>query len=216
MSDLNENISKVDTVQDIDSNGAAVLSAPSPEEKKKSNIHFAVEQLELIAIVLALVVLAFSFFFRTCKVSGPSMENTLYHNEMVIISDFCYTPKKNDIVVFHQTGDVYNEPIVKRVIGLPGDTIEIKYYEDTMQITIFDKDGNTTVLQEDYMKYDNVPRYHGTYVYHVQEGTVFVLGDNRNNSADSRSPAIGPVDTRRILGKLIFRITPFSRFGTVK
>ncbi len=177
-----------------------------------------VEQIELIVIVFAAIILLFSFCFRTCQVAGPSMENTLYNRETVVISDLFYTPKRNDIIVFHQTSDNerYNEPIVKRVIGVPGDSIEINYTSTTMIVTVTDPEGNVEVLKEDYIKYEGHPIYRDTVSpLNVEEGKVFVMGDNRNNSADSRSAYIGQVDTRRILGKVMFRVTPLSRFGAV-
>ena len=170
-----------------------------------------ISYIELMAIVFAIVILIFSFVFRTCKVSGDSMNDTLFHDQTVIISDVLYTPKRNDIIVFHQTGDTYNEPIVKRVIGLPGDTVNIEYTYDTMKVTVIDKDGNAEVLSEEYIKYDG-PRYYSNSSTFVEEGTVFAMGDNRSNSADSRSSAIGLIDTRRILGKVYFRIIPFKVF----
>lgn len=174
-----------------------------------------VEQIELLVIAFAAVVLIFSFLFRTCHVSGPSMENTLFDKETVVVSNLFYTPKKNDIIVFHQTGTL-NEPVVKRVIGLPGDTVTVKHSYNHMTVTITDKDGNSTVLEEDYIKYEGwFPWMNDCSVY-VEEGTVFVMGDNRSNSNDSRGSDIGLVDTRRILGKVVFRVTPLSRIGTVK
>ena len=184
-------------------------------QKSKAFAKSLIEQLELIVIVFSVIILVFSFVGRTCRVSGPSMENTLLNNQTVVTSDLFYTPKRNDIVVFHQTGTHYNEPIVKRVIGVPGDTVNIEYFSDTMRVTVIDANGNQEVLNEDYIKYEGVILYSNSSTY-VEEGTVFVMGDNRNNSADSRSRNIGLVDTRKILGKVIFRITPISEFGIVK
>ena len=141
------------------------------------------------------------------------MNDTLVNNENVLISDIAYTPQRGDIVVFHQTGTEYNEPIVKRVIGVAGDTVKIDHLADTMIVTVTDKNGNSTVLEEDYIRYD-YPSYYNSTTY-VEEGTVFVLGDNRSHSGDSRHSSIGLVDTRRILGKVVLRVTPFSRFGAV-
>ena len=193
------------------------MNSTETEQKPKSGsaIKEIIEQMELIAIVFAVVILAFSFVFRTCQVNGASMENTLYHKETVVISNAFYTPKRNDIIVFHQTGDTYNEPIVKRVIGLPGDTVNIVYHEDYMEVTVIDANGNAEILQEEYVKYEGARYYRNSSTY-VEEGTVFAMGDNRSNSSDSRSASIGLIDDRRILGKVYFRITPFSRMGTVK
>lgn len=185
-------------------------------DKQKSFSRAVIEQLELMVIVFAVIVLLFSFAARICQVSGDSMKDTLLHTENVLVSNLFYTPKRGDIIVFHQTGESsgdYNEPIVKRVIGVAGDTVKIEHTKNEMKVTVTDKDGNSTVLEEDYIRYDR-PTYQDSVTY-VEEGTVFVLGDNRSSSADSRSHHIGLVDTRRILGKVVTRLTPFSRFGAV-
>jgi signal peptidase I len=187
------------------------------QKSNKKTISTVLEYAEIFTVAISVVIILFSFFFRVCTVSGPSMEKTLYQDEKLIISNLFYTPERNDIVVFHQTGDKgYNEPIVKRVIATEGETIDIDFA--TWTVTVTDKDGNTTVLDEDYLYLDShyikVDTSH-QYPYTVPEGHVFVMGDNRNNSLDSRSSIIGPVDTRRILGKVILRITPISKFGAV-
>lgn len=190
--------------------------------KQNSFIKALIEQIELVVIVFAIIVLFFSFAVRVCQVSGNSMgedpaTDTLCNGENVLVSNLFYTPERGDIVVFHQTGsgeDDYNEPIVKRVIGVEGDTVKIDHRRNGMTVTVTDKDGNSTVLDEDYINYD-YQTYQDSETY-VEEGTVFVLGDNRSKSADSRSEKIGLVDTRRILGKVVIRLTPFSRFGSVE
>ena len=145
------------------------------------------------------------------------MENTLRHGEKLITSNLFYTPERGDIVVFHQTSpneNGFNEPIVKRVIGVPGDTVKINY--QTWTVTVTDADGNVTVVDEPYRKVvDGNPYSSMPVSVYVEEGTVFVMGDNRNHSADSRDARIGLVDQRRILGKVVMRVAPFDRFGKV-
>lgn len=187
---------------------------PIPSKPKTNFFKGLIEQLELIIIAFAIIIIIFSFVFRTCEVSGTSMENTLYNKETVLISNMFYLPKRNDIIVFHQTGENYNEPIVKRVIGVAGDTVKIEYFNNTMKVTVTDSSGKINVLNEDYIKY-NGSSYHSDSTTYVEEGTIFVMGDNRSVSADSRVEEIGLVDTRRILGKVIVRLTPFSKFGKV-
>ena len=111
--------------------------------------------------------------------------------------------------------------ILCKVVGKSAEFAE-KYIRQGMKMVVTgamqidnytDKDGNKTVLKEDYIKYD-YPSYSNSTTY-VEEGTVFVLGDNRSHSGDSRLSSIGLVDTRRILGKVVLRVTPFSRFGAV-
>ncbi len=174
-----------------------------------------VDYIEIFVFAICFVILVFSFAFRLCTVDGESMENTLFEEESLIVSDLFYTPQRNDIIVFHQTGTL-NEPIVKRVIATEGETVHLRHNRDTMTITVTDTAGETIVLEEPYMKYDGFPLYMSSYTITVGEGELFVLGDNRNNSKDSRHSDIGLVDSRRVLGKVIFRLAPFSRMGTVQ
>lgn len=176
------------------------------EKSQNPIVKGILEQLDIFIIAFSLIILATFFLVRVCNVNGDSMKDTLIHEDPLIVSDLFYTPKRGDIVVFHQTGteeNDYNEPIVKRVIGVAGDTVKIEHFSDNMRVTITDSDGNVTVLEEDYIRYD-YPSYHNSETY-VEEGTVFVMGDNRSHSGDSRSSKIGLVDTRRILGKVVFQ-----------
>ena len=184
-------------------------------EKKKNLLSDIVDYIEIFVFAISFVILLFSFFFRICTVSGQSMENTLFGKEKLIVSDMFYTPERNDIVVFHQTGDRLNEPVVKRVIGIEGDTVEIDY--ENWIVTVTDKNGNSTVLDEYYIKLvdDPLPYLYPIETFEVGEGEIFVMGDNRNHSNDSRGGEIGLVDTRRVLGKVVLRIAPLDRFGTV-
>ncbi len=188
-----------------------------PLTKKQSPLSTFIDYAEIFIVALSLVIIIFSFFIRVCEVKGPSMENTLFEGEKLIVSNFAYTPKRGDIIVFHQTG-MLNEPVVKRVIATEGESVDIDF-DDYVKVTITDNDGNTFVLDED--DYKNLDSDYATIKsdyempYTVPEGCIFVMGDNRNHSTDSRSVMIGPVDERRVLGKVIFRISPFDRFGKV-
>ena len=145
------------------------------------------------------------------------MEKTLHEGELLAVSNLFYEPECGDIVVFHQTGTL-NEPVVKRVIATAGETVDIDF--DTWTVTVTDRNGSSRVLDEPYMQLDPNIKFHSTsvlaYPYTVPEGCLFVMGDNRDHSADSRGGLIGPVDERRILGKVILRLTPFNKFGTVE
>ena len=145
------------------------------------------------------------------------MENSFFEGERLIVTNLFYTPKQGDVVVFHQTENNVNglnEPLVKRVIATEGETVSIQYSKDTMWISVTDKQGNVRELQEPYVKYEGMPIY-PPMTETVPEGHVFVMGDNRNNSKDSRHPQIGFVDERRILGKVVFRLSPSSRMGFI-
>ena len=191
---------------------------PVSKEKKTTLWADLLDYMEIFVVAICVVVAIFSFSgFRLCTVSGPSMENTLFHGEKLITANLFYTPKRGDVVVFHQTSENengFNEPIVKRVIGVAGDTVTIDY--QTWTVTVTDADGNVTVVDEPYCKVVDYNPYSSRPIsVYVEEGTVFVMGDNRNHSADSRDGRIGLVDTRRILGKVVMRISPFDRFGKV-
>ena len=176
---------------------------------------------ELLVIAICTVLLIFSFGFRLCKVSGDSMNQTLQNGEMLLISNVAYTPKQGDIVVFHQTHEArtdLNEPIVKRVIATEGQFVQIDFLSAKVYVSDDDVFDDNEVLEESYaylMGGRMFPSYPTVQSWPIPDGCVFVLGDNRNNSLDSRSNEIGCVDTRRILGKVVLRITPFSEFGVV-
>ncbi len=195
----------------------ALAEASSKKASWKKEV---VDYMEIFVVSIAFVMLLFSFLFRICTVEGESMENTLFEGEKLIVSDLFYEPQSGDVIVFHQTGSgvfALNEPIVKRVIATEGETVTLDYFPDTMKVTITHTDGSQSVLKEPYMKYEGHQIFGGTHTYTVPEGHIFVLGDNRNNSSDSRYTAvIGMVDTRRVLGKVLFRATPLSRLGTVE
>ena len=191
---------------------------PSEKEKKSFTKSF-LEQLELIVIFFAIMVLVFTFVCKTCKVVGESMRETLQNGETVLIWSLFYSPGYGDVVVIHDN-EALNEPIVKRVIGLPGDKIRVEHTLDSMKTTITHADGSVTVLDsanEDYVRYVDeygaLGHYSEDETYVVNDGEVFVMGDNRLNSMDSRE--LGAYSSNQILGKVVFRIAPFNVIGAV-
>lgn len=167
------------------------------------------EILDALAFSLLGVVLLFTFFFTLVRVDGDSMQTTLYDGDRLVISDFCYTPKPSDIVIISRNYDnseiggadkLYDNPIVKRVIAVAGQKIDIK----DGKVYIDDE-----VLEEDYINAVTYAlEFDGPKI--VPEGHIFVLGDNRGNSLDSRFNSIGMVDVRYVIGKVLFRIAPFG------
>ena len=158
----------------------------------------------LFAIVI--VIFCLNFFFRLVDVKGSSMENTLQNSDKVIVTNFCYTPQNGDIVVISH-GEEYTEPIIKRVIAIEGQSIKLDYEND--QIIV---DG--VVLNEPYL---DVSTFSGIMADYdipevVPEGKVFVMGDNRPVSMDSRSSKIGLIDVENVIGKAQFVVFPFSDF----
>ncbi len=159
---------------------------------------------ELIVLTLFAVVFITTCLFRHSVVDGGSMERTLFDGEHLLVSSAFYQPKQGDIVVFYS--ESLKKPLVKRVIATEGQCVKV--VSDT-EIYV---DG--VPLNEPYVFTDAV---RGTYsepiTLTVSEGCVFVLGDHRNNSTDSR--AFGEIRTDYIYGKVLLRIAPTSRFGTV-
>lgn len=189
---------------------------------------------EMFAWSVFVVILLFTFAFRLCRVDGSSMENTLHENESLIISDFLYTPKQNDVIVFHLTEPTspasLQKTLVKRVIATEGQTLEIRFATGEIYIdgALYDDpycvlknasgrptDAYTNMSDLTYSYTDN-PHYDpDTQILTatVPEGHVFVMGDNRNWSRDSRDADIGFVDTRAILGRVLLRLQPFTVFS---
>ena len=167
---------------------------------------------ELMVYAFGLILLLFTFVARVTVVEGPSMQKTLSEGERLLISDIAYTPKNGDIVIFQVPGDTFEKPIVKRVIAVAGQTVDIDF--DTWTLTI---DGE--VIDESDYRYIDIFASTVTSDYSfpitVPEGYVFVMGDNRNHSCDSRDNRIGLVDTRTILGHVLLRLS-LSNFGPVK
>lgn len=194
---------------------------PTKENAPKGAIYAVLDYMEMFVFTVAAVILLLSFCFRLCVVSGPSMNNTLLNGENLIVSNLFYTPDTGDIIVFHQTSDVndkFNEPIVKRVIATEGEFVKIDYVQNKVYVSSDNVFTEDEVLQEDYI-IQGKPNYlsydANVFLYEVPEGHLFVMGDNRPVSADSRYPAVDFVDERRVLGKVLFRVTPFNKFGKV-
>ncbi len=171
---------------------------------------------------LLILTLVFVLVTRTTTVDGTSMLPTLEDKQLLLVSDFAYTPAYNDIVVvwsdtLPNDKDGYGKAIVKRVIGLPGDRISIDYWAGTVSrngevLEITEKDG---VLYEDgHMINDTTRTDEGLGgEFTVPEGCLFVMGDNRNGSTDSRSRLVGFIDRRNVVGRAYLRVFPFDKFG---
>ena len=182
---------------------------------------------ETVAYALIFVVLVFTFFFRIVGVEGDSMQQTLTPNDYVLITDFFYTPQRGNIVVItepdsdeNKTFELYNDenitaepdnnknvPLIKRIIAVGGDVVDLKNGELYV---------NGKLIQESYisdavtaLRFDEPDIYPLT----IKEGEVFVLGDNRPRSKDSRT--LGPITQDHILGLAFFRVYPFNKIGVI-
>ena len=175
------------------------------DPKKPRRIDTRFDFVELFVFTLVFVLFITSFIFRHSVVVGGSMENTLFEGERLLISDLFYTPEYGDIIVFQDTETGIKGAVVKRIIGLPGDVIEV--YENG---SIY---RNGVLLIEEYIFIDGKNPQDNS-VFTVGEGEYFVMGDHRNNSEDSRS--FGTIKEDSILGRVLFRFYPFERFGKVE
>ena len=181
-----------------------------PEEKQAPGakpVSELYQNVRTLATVLAVLILIFTFVARIIVVSGPSMENTLFNGDAMLVWSLRYEPKQGDVVVLTQPS-YQEDSIVKRVIATGGQHVVIDY--DNNKVIVDDHE-----LTEDYIKEIMlVPSYGmGNHDLVVPDGHLFVMGDNRNESADSRYPTIGLIDERCVIGKALLVAFPFSRFG---
>ena len=166
----------------------------------------------LQALVMALVglILIFTFVGRIIGVDGESMMPPLHDRDMLLLQSIGYQPEQGDVVVLSTKSFRGGAPIVKRIIAVGGQTVDIDYDTNTVYV-----DG--AALDEPYILevMRSLPESFATHV-EVPEGSIFVMGDNRNNSTDSRSPELGVVDQRCVLGKALFILLPFQDAGAIE
>ncbi len=180
----------------------------SPSLASKQKFKSVFEWLELFVVYFALGITLLTLGFRHCPVVGSSMYPTLKDGEMLIIRQFMYSAKAGDIIVCQSETYGLQTPLVKRVIATGGQTVSIDYENWTVTV-----DG--TVLTEDYVNRENKPMRSSDYLedtFTVPEGKLFVMGDNRNGSSDSRVEIIGFIDERTVIGKVSIRLLPISEF----
>lgn len=216
-----EGQSKVQILQETDA---------GQQEKKEEPVNpykDTYEWVHCIIVAMIVCVLLFVMVARVIDVRGGSMEPTLEEGDKIIITRLAGEYKDGDIVVL-QKNSFRAEPIVKRVIGTAGQTVSIDFDRGVVSV-----DGEE--LSEPYTKERTLESYHimdplyydiygidpdedidgNTVTVTVPEGCVFVMGDNRNNSSDSRVHTIAFVDTRNIMGKAVFRLFPFYKLGAI-
>ncbi len=158
--------------------------------------------------LLAVILIVFLLFFRVIVVSGSSMYSTLLDGDYLLLLSnvFYHEPEQGDIVVISKESFDNGKPIVKRVIATEGQTVDIDFEQGIVYV-----DG--AALTEDYINCPTTLEEGTQFPLTVSEGCIFVLGDNRGVSLDSRNPAIGLIDEREVLGKAIFLLIPGTHYG---
>ena len=161
-----------------------------------------------VAFAIIVVLLILTFVFKQVTVNGPSMNDTLQNGDRLIVTDFMYEPHNGDIIVASH-GKEYNEPIIKRIIATSGQSISVDY--DTGNVCV---DG--VIIDEKYIKGKTIKLSDPIkFPVTIPEGYVFVMGDNREDSIDSRTNVIGMIPVQNIIGKAIFRVYPFNNMGQI-
>ena len=184
---------------------------PAPARGEEGSIALeCYRALEDIIHCLIFVTILFVFAVRLVGVIGDSMYDTLHNGDkLILLSNFLYEPETGDVVVVDAADFNGGEIIIKRVIADEGQTVDIDFSTGAVYV-----DG--VLLEEDYI-YEPTYRYEGVdFPITVPENCIFVMGDNRNNSTDSRNPEIGCVDKRYVLGKALFVILPFADIGGIR
>ena len=198
-----------DYPEDLDDSGAEMHRSTKRKEKEHVSWQVSVLQyLHDIVYLLAIIVIVFLLLFRVVVVSGTSMNDTLMDGDyLLLLGDALYRqPKQGDIIVAAKESFDDGAPIVKRVIATEGQWVDIDFSEGIVYVG--DDPGSMQPLHESYTKSLTTNPEGVTFPLQVSDGCIFVLGDNRGRSKDSRSPEIGLIDEREVLGKVIFLFLP--------
>lgn len=178
------------------------------EEKPSPIISFLFDVTDSVKGATLVVFLIFSLLFRAVGVDGGSMKPTLHDKDMVAVAGAVTNFEYGDIVIINQPWR-RNVPIIKRVIAVGGDTVDIDFRKSEVYV-------NGVKLDEPYILEPTVLSYDVQFPLTVDEGKLFVMGDNRNDSIDSRSSEIGLIDERYVLGKALIRIHPIEDWDIYK
>lgn len=181
------------------------------QEKQTAKGRDLYEWVQSLVGSVLIVVAIFTFVIRMMGVDGHSMLNTLQHGDrlLVVNSMLYHDYKYGDIVILRKNGVFDDDPIVKRVIAVEGQTVDIDFAEGVVYV-----DGEA--LEEDYIREPTYTAKGTEFPLTVPEGSIFVMGDNRNGSSDSRDYRLGTVDTRYVIGKAAFLIFPGPDYVTEK
>ena len=182
-------------------------------QRKKINLPLVREVLSWIVEIVVLIGLAYvlvSFFGIRTNVVGQAMEQTLENDDDILVNKFAYIiskPKQGDVIVFLPNGNKKSHYYVRRVVAVPGDTVQIKDGALYVNDELYKESTDVASMEDAGIASDAVK---------LEKDEYFVLGDNRNNSEDSRYANIGNVKRDYIIGKAWFRFSGFGSFGTIK
>ena len=196
------------------------MNNPQTEQKNivSRALYESLDWVEVFLTALVTVILLFTFFFRIVVVSGASMETTLQNADYLVLTNLGYSPKQGDVVVLQTNGYSENKPLIKRVIATEGQWLDI--YFDNWEVRVGESLDSMEVLDEPYVQKLEIAMRSGDltefdFPMQIREGHIFVMGDNRNNSFDSRNKSIGQVNVNSVIGRAAFRLFPMEKMGAV-
>jgi len=185
----------------------------SKSVKEKKNMPIWLQLILLLALVFVLR----TFVLGTVLVKGSSMEPNFHHGDLVFINKLATSigsPNQGDIVICRLNSDGQEEKIIKRVIGMPGDEIDIVWNGDSENVEYY-LYVNDELVEEPFLGEPMMTKGDMEYPFEVPEGSYFVMGDNRNASSDSRKESIGAIEKKDLVGQVVFRLYPFDGFGII-
>lgn len=185
----------------------------APKKEKKEDLDWkksTVMYLHDLIYMLMAILLVFLVFFRIIVVSGDSMYSTLLDGDYVLLLNnlFYHNPQQGDIVVISKESFDNGNAIVKRVIATEGQTVDIDEINGVVYV-------DNVALEEAYINDQTTYRGETAFPLVVEEGCIFVMGDNRGVSLDSRDPRVGQIDKREVLGKAIYLMIPGTSHGNL-
>lgn len=203
--------------EECESEELAVTEEESGTEKSDNRKNEAMEWIKSIVFAIVIAFLLKNFVLTLAKVQGESMEPTLQNNDRMYVNRLMYTPEKGDVIIFKPASDP-KRPYIKRVIATEGDTVYIDFENGDVYV-------NDELLDEPYIyepthlvgSYINSVAEHGEYSREnpivIEKDKIFVMGDNRNHSKDSRE--LGQVPVSEVIGHAVYRFWPLDNLGSV-